>query len=141
MTAIARVCVFCGASPGVGPAYLELARSVGRGLAERGLGLVYGGVKNKPIIAKLVEVGGTYGQSWHLLTASAFVSMVVPLLVFFALQRYFVRGLLLFAGQVFLFVEVAVARHLQFADVAAFAAASTAPAAALLLLHLGVARF
>jgi alpha-glucoside transport system permease protein len=58
------------------------------------IGLVYGGVKNKPIIAKLVEVGGTYGQSWHLLTASAFVSMVVPLLVFFALQRYFVRGLL-----------------------------------------------
>jgi alpha-glucoside transport system permease protein len=58
------------------------------------IGLVYGGVKNKPIIAKLVEVGGTYGQSWHLLTAAAFVSMVVPLLVFFALQRYFVRGLL-----------------------------------------------
>ena len=58
------------------------------------IGLVYGGVKNKPIIAKLVEVGGTYGQSWHLLTAAAFVSMVVPLLVFFALQRYFVRGLM-----------------------------------------------
>jgi len=47
-----------------------------------------------PIIAKLVEVGGTFGQSWHLLTAAAFVSMVVPLIVFFALQRYFVRGLL-----------------------------------------------
>ena len=44
------------------------------------IGLVYGGAKNKPIIAKLVEVGGTYGQSWHLLTAAAFVSMVVPLL-------------------------------------------------------------
>ena len=55
---------------------------------------VYGGAKNKPIIAKLVEVGGTFGQSWHLLTAAAFVSMVVPLLVFFALQRYFVRGLI-----------------------------------------------
>jgi uncharacterized protein (TIGR00730 family) len=38
-----RICVFCGASPGVGPAYLELARDVGRGLAERGIGLVYGG--------------------------------------------------------------------------------------------------
>jgi alpha-glucoside transport system permease protein len=58
------------------------------------IGLVYGGTKNKPIIAKLVEVGGTFGQSWHLLTASAMVSMVVPLIVFFALQRYFVRGLL-----------------------------------------------
>jgi alpha-glucoside transport system permease protein len=42
------------------------------------IGLVYGGAKNKPIIAKLVEVGGTFGQSWHLLTAAAFVSMVVP---------------------------------------------------------------
>ena len=58
------------------------------------IGLVYGGAKNKPIIAKLVEVGGTFGQSWHLLTAAAFVSMAVPLLVFFLLQRYFVRGLL-----------------------------------------------
>ena len=42
------------------------------------IGLVYGGIDNKPIIAKLVEVGGTFGQSWHLLTAAAFVSMVVP---------------------------------------------------------------
>jgi alpha-glucoside transport system permease protein len=58
------------------------------------IGLIYGGAKNKPIIAKLVEVGGTFGQSWHLLTAAAFVSMAVPLLVFFLLQRYFVRGLL-----------------------------------------------
>jgi len=58
------------------------------------IGLIYGGSENKPIIAKLVEVTGTFGQSWHLLTASAFVSMVVPLIVFFALQRYFVRGLL-----------------------------------------------
>jgi alpha-glucoside transport system permease protein len=37
---------------------------------------------------------GTKGESWHLLTAGAFVSMVVPLLVFLLLQRYFVRGLL-----------------------------------------------
>jgi alpha-glucoside transport system permease protein len=58
------------------------------------IGLVFGGSKNKPIIAKLVEVVGTRGQSWHLLTAAAFVSMVTPLLVFFSLQRYFVRGLL-----------------------------------------------
>jgi len=36
---------------------------------------------------------GTRGQDWHLLTAGAFVTMVVPLMVFFALQRYFVRGL------------------------------------------------
>ncbi|HEV8401436.1 MAG TPA: TIGR00730 family Rossman fold protein [Candidatus Limnocylindrales bacterium] len=38
-----RICVFCGASPGRRPAYLELATSVGSGLAARGIGLVYGG--------------------------------------------------------------------------------------------------
>jgi alpha-glucoside transport system permease protein len=37
---------------------------------------------------------GSRGQDWHLLTAGAFMTMVVPLLVFFTLQRYFVRGLL-----------------------------------------------
>lgn len=35
--------MFCGASPGRSPAYLELAASVGTGLAERGIGVVYGG--------------------------------------------------------------------------------------------------
>ena len=38
-----RICVFCGASPGHDPAFAALARSVGSGLAERGIGLVYGG--------------------------------------------------------------------------------------------------
>ncbi|GAB4481051.1 MAG: hypothetical protein Kow00124_28420 [Anaerolineae bacterium] len=41
---------------------------------------------------------GQRGEDWHLLTAAAFISMVVPLTVFFSLQRYFVRGLL--AGSV-----------------------------------------
>jgi uncharacterized protein (TIGR00730 family) len=41
--AIQRLCVFCGASPGRDPAYLELAAAVGDGLARRGIGLVYGG--------------------------------------------------------------------------------------------------
>jgi alpha-glucoside transport system permease protein len=41
---------------------------------------------------------GDRGQDWHLLTAGAFVMMVVPLIVFMSLQRYFVRGLL--AGSV-----------------------------------------
>jgi alpha-glucoside transport system permease protein len=36
---------------------------------------------------------GNRGQDWHLLTSGAFVTMAVPLLVFFALQKYFVRGL------------------------------------------------
>jgi len=47
---------------------------------------------------RLQDMTGSRGQDWHLLTAGAFVTMAVPLLVFFALQRYFVRGLL--AGSV-----------------------------------------
>jgi len=38
-----RICVFCGSSPGLDPRYLEAARTLGRVLARRGLGLVYGG--------------------------------------------------------------------------------------------------
>jgi uncharacterized protein (TIGR00730 family) len=38
-----RICVFCGASPGREPEYLAAARAVGEGLAQRGIGLVYGG--------------------------------------------------------------------------------------------------
>ncbi|MFL5778038.1 MAG: TIGR00730 family Rossman fold protein [Chloroflexota bacterium] len=38
-----RICVFCGASPGRDARYARLAADVGRGLAERGIGLVYGG--------------------------------------------------------------------------------------------------
>jgi alpha-glucoside transport system permease protein len=44
--------------------------------------------------ARLSELVGSRGQDWHLLTAGAFLSMFVPLMVFFALQRYFVRGIL-----------------------------------------------
>ncbi len=47
---------------------------------------------------RLAEMVGSRGADWHLLTAGAFVSMILPLTVFFALQRYFVRGLL--AGSV-----------------------------------------
>lgn len=41
---------------------------------------------------------GSRGDNWEILTAGAFVSIIVPLIVFFSLQRYFVRGLL--AGSV-----------------------------------------
>ncbi len=47
---------------------------------------------------RLANIVGDRGQDWHLLTAGAFVTMIVPLAVFFSLQRYFVRGLL--AGSV-----------------------------------------
>lgn len=41
----------------------------------------------------LNRLNGAFGQSWHLLTAGAFVSMVLPMIVFFSLQRFFVRGM------------------------------------------------
>lgn len=47
---------------------------------------------------QIVELLGTRGGNWEILATSAFVSMAVPLLVFFAMQRYLVRGLL--AGSV-----------------------------------------
>jgi alpha-glucoside transport system permease protein len=47
-----------------------------------------------PITQRLAELVGTRGHEWQLLTAAAFVSIVIPLIVFFSLQRYFVRGLL-----------------------------------------------
>ena len=51
-----------------------------------------------PITVRLAELAGTRGNEWQRLTAGAFVSLVVPLIVFLSLQRYFVRGLL--AGSV-----------------------------------------
>jgi alpha-glucoside transport system permease protein len=47
-----------------------------------------------PMTKLLAEISGNRGQDWHLLTAGAFISILVPLIVFFSLQRYFVRGLL-----------------------------------------------
>jgi len=41
----------------------------------------------------LQTLNGARGEDWHLLTAAAFISMALPLVVFFALQRYFIRGL------------------------------------------------
>jgi hypothetical protein len=40
---LTRVCVFCGSNPGTNPAYVAEAEATGRALAERGIGLVYGG--------------------------------------------------------------------------------------------------
>jgi len=51
-----------------------------------------------PITAYLANIKGTYGAQLHLITAGAFIAIVVPLIVFFSLQRFFVRGLL--AGSV-----------------------------------------
>ncbi len=43
---------------------------------------------------ELASIVGSRGEAFHLLTAAAFVSMLIPLIVFLALQRHFVRGLL-----------------------------------------------
>lgn len=58
--------------------------------------LVFGGgsLDISPLTVRLAELSGTRGQDWHLLAAGAFVSLIVPLIVFLAGQRYFVRGLL-----------------------------------------------
>ena len=46
------------------------------------------------VTSRLNELVGTKGQAWHLLTAGAFLTMLIPLMVFLSLQRYFVRGML-----------------------------------------------
>src|SRR5487761_2269363 len=51
-----------------------------------------------PINVKLASLVGQWGSGWETLTAGAFVTIAIPLIVFFSLQRFFVRGLL--AGSV-----------------------------------------
>ena len=50
------------------------------------------------LTAKLKELLGSRGENWEILTTGAFISMTVPLFIFFSLQRYFIRGLI--AGSV-----------------------------------------
>jgi uncharacterized protein (TIGR00730 family) len=58
---LTRVCVFCGSNPGTDPAYLAEAVATGRALAERGIGLVYGGGSvglMGRVAAAVMEAGG-----------------------------------------------------------------------------------
>ncbi len=50
------------------------------------------------LTAKLKELLGSRGENWEILTTGAFISMTVPLFIFFSLQRFFIRGLV--AGSV-----------------------------------------
>ena len=52
----------------------------------------------RPMTVRIPELLSTYGAEYHLLSAATFLLMIVPLVVFFSLQRYFVQGLL--AGSV-----------------------------------------
>jgi alpha-glucoside transport system permease protein len=49
---------------------------------------------NFPITKLLTDLSGTYGTTWYLLSAGTFLAIIAPLIVFFSLQRFFVRGLL-----------------------------------------------
>lgn len=54
--------------------------------------------ENFPLTRQISSLLSQYGTEWHLLAAGAFILMIVPMAVFFALQRFFVQGLL--AGSV-----------------------------------------
>ena len=62
------------------------------------VGLTFANTGSRPLTVAVAEMAGSRGGDWHVLTAGAFISMIVPLIVFMSLQRYFVRGLL--AGSV-----------------------------------------
>jgi alpha-glucoside transport system permease protein len=57
-----------------------------------------GAPDKQPMTVKMTQILSTYGAEWNLLAAGGFLLMLLPLVVFFALQRYFVQGLL--AGSV-----------------------------------------
>ncbi len=57
--------------------------------------ILVGGTQDvAPMTVTIANLVQSRGQGWHLLTAAAFISMILPLIVFFSLQRYFVRGIL-----------------------------------------------
>ncbi|MBE1874449.1 carbohydrate ABC transporter permease [Myceligenerans pegani] len=56
--------------------------------------LVMGDLRTFPLTVRIAELAGSRGGDWHVLSAGAFISMVVPVIVFLVLQRYFVRGML-----------------------------------------------
>jgi alpha-glucoside transport system permease protein len=58
--------------------------------------LIYLGASNAanlPLTVLVANLSNSLGGEWHYLMAAAFISMALPLIVFFGLQRYFVRGI------------------------------------------------
>jgi alpha-glucoside transport system permease protein len=57
--------------------------------------IILGGTPSvAPLPVQIASLVNSLGQGWQLLTAAAFISMMLPLVVFFGLQRYFVRGIM-----------------------------------------------
>jgi alpha-glucoside transport system permease protein len=56
--------------------------------------LVFLGGSQPVLTYQIANMVTSLGSGWHLLTAAAFISMALPLVVFFSFQRYFVRGML-----------------------------------------------
>ncbi len=55
--------------------------------------LTFSGPKTAPVTVAMQSLLGTYATEWDIMSASAFISIAVPLVVFFSLQRYFVTGI------------------------------------------------
>ena len=62
------------------------------------MALVFAPRQGQPMTVQITTLLGTYASEWYILAAASFLVMIVPLAVFFSLQRYFVQGLL--AGSV-----------------------------------------
>ncbi len=60
--------------------------------------VLLGGGPHAPLTVAIANLVNSFGTNYEVLTAAAFISMALPLVIFFSLQRYFVRGIL--AGSV-----------------------------------------
>ena len=57
------------------------------------IAFVFVGSERPVLTYTLLSLLGTYGEGWQQVAAGSFISLSIPLLVFFSLQRYFIRGL------------------------------------------------
>jgi alpha-glucoside transport system permease protein len=57
------------------------------------IALLFLGFDDPVVTVNLSQLNGRLGEGWQLLTAGAFVTMIVPMIVFFSLQRFFIRGM------------------------------------------------